>query len=135
MRRVVAPKVTVGGECAERNLDPSQRRAKGAHLGAMPVTNAREPARAGIDVDIVLEQVNVVGHKRPSGVEERGELGDGFVEMGVGMGWQCQAETQELRGVLVQHVCGTWNFHVNWYVLVRRGKESGESQIRALCIF
>lgn len=115
------------------NLDPSQRRAKGAHLGAMPVTNAREPARAGIDVDIVFEQVNVVGHKRPSGVEERGELGDEFVEMGVEMGWQCQAE--ELRGVLIQHVCGTWNLHVNWYVSVRRGKESGECQIRALCIF
>ncbi|PMB72009.1 hypothetical protein BM221_002108 [Beauveria bassiana] len=103
VRRVVAPKVTAGCERAERNLDPSQRRAKGAHLGAVPVTNAREPARAGVDMDIVFEQINVVGHKRPSGVEERGELGDEFVEMGVEMGWQCQAEAQELRGVLVQH--------------------------------
>ncbi|KAM3455620.1 hypothetical protein MY3296_002331 [Beauveria thailandica] len=57
VRRVVAPKVAAGDERVERNAAPRQSQ--------MPV--------------------NVVGHKRPSGVEE-----------GVEMGWQCLTEVPEL---------------------------------------
>ena len=100
--RVVTPKVSACGWGPKHDLEPSQRHPKRTNLGASPVTDALNPPRGFIHVDVVLEEIGVVRHERPTLGEEVWQLGDDLVKHRVKALRKSLAQLLELCQVLVE---------------------------------
>jgi len=68
--RIVDPEPLAPGVPPEQALDPDDRRAKRGYNGVVPVDDSLEPARVGIEMHVVLDEVPVRHDHRPVGGEQ-----------------------------------------------------------------
>lgn len=71
----VTPTVLVHPPDPKHSLESPQGHAKGTRLGIPPVADPYDDARVRIYVDVVLEEVSVVGHQWPVLITDTRELG------------------------------------------------------------
>ena len=71
----VASTVHVHCPNPEHGLEPPERHTKRTNIGIPPVAYASNGARVWVHVDVILQEVSVVGHEWPILIKDNRELG------------------------------------------------------------
>jgi len=97
----------------EHGLEAPERHAERTDGGVLPVADARDAARLRAHVDVVLEEVGVVGHQRPTAGEEAWELRDELVQRRAEAVGQSLPKDLEVRQVLLLQLVTIWTLHLD----------------------
>ena len=116
----------------ERGLEAPERHAERTDSSVLPVADARDAARLRAHVDIILQEVGVVGNQPPTAVEEARELRDEIVQRRAKTLRQPLLECLEVRQVLAIQCDAVGTLHRARRLVPCRGEMSVRAKSAAL---